>query len=198
MAKCDDGTKGNTIIGLHSKATKIFSTEEVILGGGGFIPTASIVINKSVVPRISSFFDLIQHSPVGDYFIQILGAENGGALYLSDIMSVYRINATGSFSERLKKDSQFLSFFAISYLGNLKKMDTFTNYKYTEPLTIYKRQMISNLIISLQYDSKTKENIFNLYRNEISIKDKILWYTIFKHASAVKILKKIRKLAIGF
>jgi len=198
MAKCDDGTKGNTIIGLHSKATKIFSTEEVILGGGGFIPTASIVINKSVVPRISSFFDLIQHSPVGDYFIQILGAENGGALYLSDIMSVYRINATGSFSERSNEDSQFLSLFAISYLDNLKKMDTFTNYKYTEPLTINKRKFVSSIIISLHYDSKTKENIFNLYWNEISIKDKILWNSVYKHPKVVKNLIKIRILVKGF
>jgi len=196
IGKYDDGSKGDITLGLHSKENKIFTLEEVILGGGEFMPTASIVINKVIVSRIISFFDLALYALVEDYFIQILGAENGGALYLSEIMSVYRINATGSFSERLKKDSQFLRLFAISFLDNLKKIDAFTNYKYTESITIRIRQAVSDIIISLQYDSKTKENIFNLYKNEISFIDKILWYTIFKHSSGVNILKKIRKLAI--
>jgi glycosyltransferase involved in cell wall biosynthesis len=198
IVKFDDGSKGNTIIGLHSKENKIFTIEEVILGGGAFMPSASIVINKSVLPRISSFFGLAKPFQVGDYFLQILGAENGGALYLSEIMCVYRKNATGSFSERLKKDSQLLSLIKSSCIETLEKMDAFTNYKYTKLITIQKRKAVSEIIISLQYDSKTKENIFSLYSNEISKKDKLLWNAIFKHPKAVKILKKIMKLVRGF
>lgn len=196
IEKWEDGSKGNIIFGLHSKEIKIFTIEEVIFGGGLFMPTASIVINKKVVSRIISFFDVAHQAHVGDYFIQILGAENGGALYLSDIMCVYRKNAIGSFSERQLKDSKFLSSSTISYIDTLKKIDAFTNNKYTESFTIKKLRQVSGIILSLQFDSQTKENIFNLYRNEISIKDKILWYTIFKHSSIVKILNKIKKLPV--
>jgi glycosyltransferase involved in cell wall biosynthesis len=192
IEKCGDEDKGNIIFGFHAKETKIFSPEEVILGGGEFMPTASIVFNKIIVSRITSFFELTHHAYVGDYFIQILGAENGGALYLSDVMCVYRKNAGGSFSERILKDSKFLSTSELSFLNTLNKIDEFTDNKYTEPLTVKKRQVVSGIIISLQHDSRAKENTFNLYRNNISIRDKILWYTLFKHPNVVKILKKIR------
>ena len=198
IVKFEDGNRGDRIMGLHSKKIKIFSTEDIIQGGGAFIPTASIVINKSAVSRILSFFDLAQPIQAGDYFLQILGAENGGALYLSEIMSVYRKHAPGSFSSRLENDTQFLSLTKIRYINTLMKMDAFTNHKYTESITIKKRQAVSEIIISLHYDSKTKENIFNLYRNEISIKDKILWNSVYKHPKVVKNLIKIRILVKGF
>jgi glycosyltransferase involved in cell wall biosynthesis len=194
IAKYADGSKEDTIFGLHSKETKIFSTEEVILGGGAFMPTASIVFNKSGVQKILSFFDVIQHTMVGDYFLQILGAENNGALYLNEIMCVYRRNSTSSFSQMELKDSKFLSTVATSFLDTLQKIDVFTNYKYTKLFTFKKREFVSGIIISLVYDVTTKENIFKLYGNEISIKDKILWYTIFKYAYVVKILKKLKNL----
>jgi hypothetical protein len=133
---------------------------------------------------------------VGDYFLQILGAENNGALYLNEIMCVYRKNATNSISEKESKDSKFLSSMTISSLDTLNKIDAFTNNKYNELFTIKKRQIVSGIIISLQHNFETKENIFNFYSNEISITDKILWYTIFKHSRVVKILKKIKKLPI--
>jgi glycosyltransferase involved in cell wall biosynthesis len=192
IEKCGDEDKGNIIFGFHAKETKIFSPEEVILGGGEFMPTASIVFNKIIVSRLTSFFELTRHAYVGDYFIQILGSENGGALYLSDIMCVYRKNARGSFSERILKDSKFLSVSELSFLNTLNKVDEFTHYKFTGPLTVKKRQVISGIIISLQHDAVAKENTFKIYRNDISIRDKILWYTLFKHAKVVKILKKIR------
>jgi hypothetical protein len=56
----------------------IFPIEKVILGGGGFMHTGSIVLNRLVLPRIISFFDIAKEAPVGDYYVQVLGAEHGG------------------------------------------------------------------------------------------------------------------------
>jgi glycosyltransferase involved in cell wall biosynthesis len=192
IGKSEDKNQRDIVLNFYSDKNKIFSIEEVILGGGGFIPTASIVINKLVVSRISSFFALIHHAYVGDYFIQILGAENGGALYLSDIMSVYRMNLPGSFSEKFLHNPKFSVLAHISTFDALKKIDIFTNYKYTKPLSKRKREIASNILLSLRYEFKTKEIFFNNNSDEISIRDKVLWYVIFKHPNIIKILKKIR------
>ena len=195
IVKWEDGSNKDKILCQHSIKNKIFSIEEVILGGGGFMPTASVIINALVIPKIISFFEAAKEVPIGDYYVQILGSENGGALYLSNVMSVYR-KCSNSWSDKIENNSEHLNSVIISLIEIYNEIDAFTNHKYTELFANRKRHSISSIIISLKVDLKTRENIFNLYRNEVSIKDKILWSTIFKHQTIINILKPLKKLAI--
>ena len=72
--------------GTHSR---FFTTEEVILGGGGLIPTASIVTRPSVLLDPGDFRDKF---PVGDYPMVLRAATMGLVYYIDRTMSVYRVN----------------------------------------------------------------------------------------------------------
>lgn len=77
---------------------RVFSTSEIIRGGGGFCPTASQMYKNKVLTRMPDWFE---EAPVGDQFFQILGAVEGGALYIDRPMSVYRKMARGAWSEKM-------------------------------------------------------------------------------------------------
>jgi glycosyltransferase involved in cell wall biosynthesis len=185
-----DGSREDRLLGLHSDKIMVFSIDEVILGGGGFMHTASIVLNRLAIPRIISFFDTAKEAPVGDYFMQILGAEHGGALYLSDVMSVYRYGVPGSWSRRVNSDPNHLASWYRSIIICYNKMDIFTRKKYSKLFTILKKQHYSSLIRSLYLDIETKKSIISADMDKIDVKDQILWNTIFKHPFIAQILRR--------
>ncbi len=189
IIKWDNGAKKDEILGLHTKKSKVFTVEEVILGGGEFMPTNSIMINKSVIPRISSFFDTIRYVPVADYYTQILGAENGGALYLADMMSVYRTGVSDSWSERFKKSDN--SEVDLLMTAN-NKMDEFTNYRYSRQFALMNRRLISKRLKSVCIDIEIRKNLLKSHNDYINLKDKVIWHTIYKHPRTVEILKRMR------
>ncbi|KPZ52381.1 putative glycosyltransferase EpsH [Pseudoalteromonas sp. P1-13-1a] len=77
----------------------VFNSSAVIVGGGGFMPTPSIMVKKSAVEKLPEWFFV---APVGDYYIQIICSLNG-ALFLGFNSSVYRIMANGSWSSKKNK-----------------------------------------------------------------------------------------------
>lgn len=97
-ARIDNAETGK-VIAKHANKNKIFSTSEVILGGGGFTPTASTIFHREVIDNLPDFF---VGTTVGDYYMQVLGSLNGGALYIDRVMSVYRQGVEGSWSTSLK------------------------------------------------------------------------------------------------
>nr|AXL04961.1 putative glycosyltransferase [Aeromonas hydrophila] len=86
----------------HNKHKKIFEFSSVVRGGGGFMPTASIMVKSEIVNKMPDWF---VSAPIGDFYIQILGALGYGALYLPDVTCVYRLNAVGSWTNSKFKDS---------------------------------------------------------------------------------------------
>jgi len=184
-----DGNRNDSIFGFYSDKTTIFSAEDVIMGGGGFMHTGSIVLNRLAIPRIISFFDIAQEASIGDYYIQVLGAEHGGALYLPDAMSVYRSGVPGSWSERMRSNPELLGISFRSRIICNEKMSDFTENKYTKLFRIKKEELYSDVIRSLYLDINTKKSIISENMSEIRAKDRILWNAIFKHPSIVTIIK---------
>lgn len=78
-----------------ASCNSLIGFSDVLRGGGGFIPTASILLRKSTFLSFPSWF---QDAPVGDYYIQMLGAIENGAIYLDKPMSVYRLDVPNSWS----------------------------------------------------------------------------------------------------
>lgn len=78
----------------------VFTPEEVILGGGGFVATASLMYRADIRKNPPPFFKMMGL----DYFVQILGSLRGGMLFLADDMCVYRLVIQGSWSSRMSKD----------------------------------------------------------------------------------------------
>lgn len=87
------------IVCNHGNVVRLFDIDEVLWGGGGFMPTASLVIAKGALAWINKFFEEHRSVRVGDKVCQIIGSCFGGALYIPLPMSVYRWKVPGSWSE---------------------------------------------------------------------------------------------------
>lgn len=95
-------SKDEKIVGSEPSVVKnaIFTPQEVIAGGGGFVMTASLLCRKSLYDNQYQFMNLMSC----DYVWQMGGALRGGMLYLKDCMGVYRKQAVGSWSASVEKD----------------------------------------------------------------------------------------------
>jgi glycosyltransferase involved in cell wall biosynthesis len=191
-----DGRREDGVLGKYSNKTTIFSTEDVILGDGGFMHTASIILNRLAIPRVISFFDFVKDAPVGDYYVQVLGAEHSGALYLDEIMSVYRSGIPGSWTERINKNPNDVASLLRSLIKCNDKLNIFTNGKYSKSIDSINKQHYSNVVRSLYLDIDMKKNIIDKDIKKISIKDRIFWIIIYKHPFIIKIMQSTHQYAL--
>ncbi len=74
--------------------------EEVILGGGGFMATNTILYRKKVVDNAPDFY---LNAPIDDYPLQVLTASKNYAYYIDEFMAVYRLGVEGSWSSRMSE-----------------------------------------------------------------------------------------------
>ena len=122
----------------------VFTAEQVILGGGGFVATCSLMIRSEIFEHIPEFRKILQI----DYTTQIMGALRGGMLYLADCMSVYRRFSKGSWSAAYYYNREMQISLNNKMKSMLLKLDEETEGKYSG---------------AIQY--KLKENEFYLLNN---------------------------------
>lgn len=92
--------KGNIELIRPYYESCISPVEDVILGGGGFMATNTILYRKSVLDNAPDFY---LNAPVSDYPLQILTASKNYAYYIDEFMSVYRFGVPGSWSRRMSE-----------------------------------------------------------------------------------------------
>lgn len=122
-----DSNDQNATLVTHGAISKIFSIQEIILGGGGFCPTVSLMIKNDIFKKLPDF---VFSSPVLDYPIQILSARQGGGLYLSKPMAIYRVKAVASWSEKTQKSVVVYVDQSKKLVNTLKSLDQYTSKKY--------------------------------------------------------------------
>ena len=90
--------KGKFLENYHCyNQNQYISTEDIILKGGGFIPTCSIMYKKSVKESYPLY---CKQCHVGDYPLQIMCAMKGDVYYFDKIMNVYRVENSNSWVGR--------------------------------------------------------------------------------------------------
>ena len=80
------GMKTGKVINKYEE-NMIFTSQEVIMGDGGFCSASTTMIKAETLKELSRFENIIS---VQDYIIQILGSVRTGALYIDKCMSIYR------------------------------------------------------------------------------------------------------------
>lgn len=91
-----DQDSRNRVIAARYDHDAWVPARKVILGGGGFIPTPSIIYRRRLLYDDRPPF--LIDPPVGDIVIQVVMAVRGKIRYMNSTMSVYRRNAPGSWS----------------------------------------------------------------------------------------------------
>lgn len=104
----------------------LFSVEEVILGGGGFVATASLMYRTSMRDDLLPFFKVLSL----DYTTQIAGSIRGGMLYLAEDTCVYRLATVGSWTSRMSNNSAKQTAHIERVQNMLMQLDIDTSRKY--------------------------------------------------------------------
>lgn len=167
----ENQTMSDKIFRRHAEHDKIFDIKEIIMGNGGFCPTASLIIKKEAFKNLPSF---VKNSPVGDYLIQIFGSINGGALYIDKTMSAYRIHAGGVWTSM---ESDFLSRkeFAYKMLRTLGEMDRFFNFQYKEEIAFIKSQTFSDILVNQNFSIRDRIDLYKICIHHISDEHRTRW-----------------------
>lgn len=125
-----------------------FPMEDMILGGGGFMATNSMLF-KSIVYK--DYPEWALKAPVGDLPLMLVLAANGKVGYINDVMSCYRVLSIGSWSQKMTNDIRK----QVKLNSEIKKMwiafDNYTSKKYH--WTIVKRMINNELNLLKQYIS---------------------------------------------
>lgn len=124
-----------------------FTTDQVILGGGGFCPTNSILGPMRLVrnpPQYLVSFSL-------DFTWQIYLASQGYTHCFPQRMSAYRLNSIGSWSRRASARSKEEQVSFSARVGNmLEGFDASTGRKYHESVRIYRNKNYLDLMIGFE------------------------------------------------
>lgn len=156
----NEATGREKLIARHAKQDKVFSTSEVIRGGGGFCPTASLFLKRSVLENMPEWF--YKKAPVGDYFWQVYGSLKGGANYQNEPMCVYRVHTNGSWSSRMFLLEDYLRF-NTSFIKALDDMNKNLNFFYSKEISFHKSLVLYSLAKSF-----LKAKNINMFKKTIS------------------------------
>lgn len=173
--------------------SRIISTSEIILGGGGFIGTNSIFSKREILQNLPEFF---KKSPVGDYPIQIITSSKNYAYFINEVMSVYRTNVNNSWTSqefKLEKEIEIKQ----GLITMLKMFDEYSFYKYTESI---KRKIKEYQVEILIYKNDVKKlkkdhkEIYDLFSRKRKIRLYIQYYVPSLQNRILKIIRIYRKL----
>lgn len=120
----------------------LIPVEDVILGGGNFVATASLLCRTEAY---RAWTPLRQAFP-NDYSLQIQGSLRGGMLYLHDCMSVYRTDTPGSWTGT---HGRLLDGPTRRQVGEmLDAADAWTEGRYHRAVVLRKRFFDSNALLA--------------------------------------------------
>ena len=144
--------KDGKISGVVSPAStnKFFSTEEVILGGGGFVATASLMYRSTIRKNPPPFLQLLSL----DYSVQIAGALRGGMIYLAEPTCVYRLLTSGSWTERMSHNLSAVTAHRQKVNEMLRCLDEYTLGKFHFAIDeLIKSNEFSIFVVNHDYES---------------------------------------------
>lgn len=136
-----------------SNEDKSYTADDIILGGGGIFPTASVVFPKKLILDLPEFY---YKSPVGDYPLAMILSSKGYVYYIDDVMSAYRVGVKDSWTSRLstgrdkiKRQKQYY----YEWINMLREFNLYTNGKY--------KDLIDVLIVKREFEILVLEKKFN-------------------------------------
>lgn len=117
---------GKVIYDAPFHRNTVIPASEVILGGGGYVATSSLLCRRAAYMLATPMRDALYN----DFTLQIQGSLRGGMVYLRDCMSVYRQGLPGSWSSLHRGDAHCR--YRVLIRNMLRKLDDYTGGEYSE------------------------------------------------------------------
>lgn len=155
-------TKKVTANDRPSRKNKIYSTSEIIYGGGRLFATSSFMYSRE---KIIEYPDFYLNAVVGDYPLIIYASLQGSVYYMDDNMSVYRVGVIGSWTEREFSTTEK----RVEHFKNIEQMldeiNAYTNYVFQEIINEVIKFNEFYLLMELgRFKEIKKKEYHNLYR----------------------------------
>ncbi len=153
--------------------SRFYSADEVILGGGGFVATCSLMVRRDIYFNRPACFS---YRGVGDFQLQMHSAFSGDFYYMSDCMAVYNyMSSSASWSSKRgnAKQASSTSKRKVTYTEMLENVDKYYEYKYTD--AIQKRIAIDKFKAYLRKGEykELKSQKYKKQYKELTLKNKI-------------------------
>lgn len=111
------------------KKFSIIPVQDVILGGGDYLATNSLVFKRELYENPPKFRECGI-----DYFLQIHGAIDKGILFLPNYMSAYRVMSESSWTKKMSENKNKRYEFNKKILYALKELNKCTNQEYEKTI----------------------------------------------------------------
>lgn len=109
-------------VGRCRKTSGPVSPNEIIIGGGSYCPTASLLVKQEIIGELF-LKDWFLAAPVGDLYIQAYAAVKNGAYFINKDTCVYRTRSSGSWtaSERTLTQEEFFLVAQLSAISGFSR-----------------------------------------------------------------------------
>lgn len=167
-----------------------FSTEEVILGGGGFCPTNSIFIPTILAKQLPKYYNFLGL----DYTLQIYFASCGYTHLLKDKMIAYRNQSVGSWTTKhLKETKEKKAAFYERIIKMLELFNEETGKKYESSVEIAIAMYRLSKMLFLNDNSEFDKKLLKIYKENLKGKEKIKTYLFYISPKLYSCVKKLYK-----
>jgi len=102
-ARTFNGHFGDKVYGDCGEFPACVSFGTVVEGDGGFMPTSSLLVRRSVLENAPAWF--FSSLPMIDYPLQVLGSAVNGAMYLPFESTAYRVGHGGTWSSIVSENT---------------------------------------------------------------------------------------------
>lgn len=190
----EDKSNPNEVFGKRSFQNKIFSTRQVILGGGGFMPSASLCLKREFIEMILNSQESFYATYLNDYFTQVFSSLNGGAIYINKTMSVYRYMSKGSWSERVTNNEEYCLLWIDKSIQAVEEANILTERKFSKEFDLIKQKRYGYVLRNRNLSISVKTEYFNKHKKIIGWKNKILWFFVYKNKMLMDFLRIMKRL----
>jgi glycosyltransferase involved in cell wall biosynthesis len=150
--------------------SRIFTTEEVILGGGGLFATNTIMYPAKYLDWRPDFCRI---APVGDYPLAVFLSLQGEVYYIDEAMSAYRKNAPGSWSRGMAMDVDRRKLHHQRVIEMLDSLNNYTEGKFCDAIQSRKLHNQLELSLSMRDFNRVKYGDLQVVYNHLDFYGKI-------------------------
>lgn len=175
--RLDATNKKRKIIGRYARRSSLVSAESVIKHTSGQIPTASLVLTRAAARRYYEFLKANPGLPVGDIYLQAIAAAKDGALFIAEIMSVYRIYTEGSWTARTRNSPVKIAH-ALMRFEATSVLDRLTNSQFHSAFMAALSNQVCDIVTHKSYDRRMKIDFLRKTESYYAACQRLMFYFV--------------------
>lgn len=187
-AYVDSQTGDQTRTSKQSLFSRMLSVDEIIVGDGGLIPTASILVRREIALDMPLW---CLQAPVGDYPLVLRAALLGKIAYLDRVMSIYRTNVPCSWTQRHLPEINSRMQYAQRIEAMFSGFSIDSGHRFDRATREIISKYYSDPLVRLPYPVEEKRDIYDKVSGKLRGSDRWLTWLAVKYGLRLPLLKDL-------